>query len=489
MFIFPFNQSKKYVSIIALTGVMTLSACGSGSKNDNETPTESTVDTSSLTEMKLRENIQTGLTQGISSNISAVTSVAANSKVFGKIAEQSSANNQSSTRLKQMRRENNGTIMLSLNQSGFSSKISTDVLDGFSRMIDLSNIDQNKNVYSFDPNEAQVCSDPAGTSIADTSTAEEIANCQTILSHITFIVTVTKMENNEVTAATTLFKYDDAIFAKTGFDKTSGYYEILLTGMRSLLLGVNEISMAEDKIDIPTTMEGSVRVDFTAPTESRGSFKISIPTAVKLISNITGEEKKVEIATTNQLFSLVANSDTNSMEAVVSLDALNVLMTEKAESGSRFPVELILSALTGKAMVTNNGDQLKIVGLSAEGVKLKVDNLDAMRLNLKPLDALIDSSGTKSTVTLSKLLDFSFNQTNIRHYFESNGLTTDTLAVKVKADNGTTLTEYADNVTQVVTGNLSIKVSGIPDAFEVDASTGNCFSNSFDIIECPTQTP
>ncbi len=485
MFTFPFNQSKKYVSIIALAGVMALSACGSSSKDNNETPSETTVDTSNLTEMKLRENITTGLTQGISSNISALTSVAANSKVFGKIAEKSSTSNQTPTRLKQMPRENNGLIIL--NQGDFTSKISTNALDSFSRMIDLSNIDQNKNVYSFDPNEAQVCSDPAGTGIAETSTAEEIANCQTLLSHITFVVTVTKMENKEVTAATTLFKYDDAIFAKTGFDKTSGYYEILLPGMRSLLLGVNEISMEEDKIDIPTTMEGSVRVAFTAPTENSGSFKISIPTAVKLISNITGEETKVELATTSQLFSLAANSDTNSMEAVVSLNALNVLMTEKAESGSSFPVELALSALTGKAAVTNNGDQLKIVGLSAEGVKLKVDKLEAMSLNLKPLDALIDSSGTKSTITLSKLLDFSLSQTNIRHYFESDGLTTDTLGVDIKADNGTTLTEYTDNVVQLVTGNLSIKVSGIEEAFEVDASTGNCLSNSFEVIECPAQ--
>ncbi len=485
MFISHFNQSKKYVSIIALAGVMALSACGSSSKDDDETPAETTVDTSSLTEVKLRENIQTGFTQGISSNISALTSVAANSRVFSEIAEQSSANDPESTRLKQTRSESNGLIML--NQGDFSAEISIDALDGFSRMIDLSTIDQNKNVYTFDPNEAQVCSNPAGTDIAETSTAEEIANCQAILSHITFIVTVTKIENKEVTAATTLFKYDDAIFAKTGFSETSGYYEILLAGIRSLLLGVNEISMAEDKIDIPTTMEGSVRIAFTAPTETSGSFKVSIPAAIKLISSTTGEETKIEIAATDQLFSLAANSDTNTMEAVVSLNALNVLMTEKSESGSNFPVQLTLSALTGKAAVTQNGDQLRIVGLSAEGVKLKIDNLDAMSLNLKPLDALIDASGTKSTITLSKLLDFSLSQTNIRHYFESDALTTDTLGINVKADNGTTLTEYADDVMQVVTGNLSIKVSGIEDAFEVDASTGNCLSSSFELIECPPQ--
>ena len=465
------NQSKKHLLTVAL--MVALSGCGSSSKDD--TASEDSVDTSNLTEVNLRENIRTGMTQGISSNIAAVTTVASNSKVFGEAIEQ--VNNDPSR--KQSRRENNGFIV---NQGDFSAAIAEDSLDGFRRMIDFSTIDQNKNVYTFDPRESQVCSDPAGT-----STAEDIADCQTLMSHITFVVTVTKMDNNEVSAATTLFKYDDTAFAKTGFNETSGYYEIMLLGARSLLLGINEISEPEDKIDVPSTMQGSVRIAFTAPNETSGSLHVSVPTAIKVINNATDKETQINIDATDKLFFLSANGDANTMEVEISLNALDVFTTDKDDSGTSFPLQLVLSALTGKAVLTENGDKLLLTGLSADGVTLKIDNLDALLLSLKPFDALIDATGEKTTLTLNKLLAFNFSQTNIRRYFSSDSATTDTLTVKADADQGTTLTEYAEDLLKVVSGNVAIKVTGVEDAFEVNASAGNCINNKFDVVECPVE--
>jgi hypothetical protein len=468
---FHFYQSKKYLLSVAL--MTALSGCGSSSKDD--TTSENTVDTSDLTEVKLRENVRAGMTQGIRSNITAVTTVASNSKVLGEATEQ--VNSEQSR--KKSRRENNGFIM---DQGDFSVGIAEDSLDKFRRMIDFSTIDQNKNVYRFDPRESQVCSDPAGI-----STPEDIANCQTLISHITFVVTVTKMDNKEVTSATTLFKYDEVAFAKTGFDKTSGYYEILLLGMRSLLLGINEIAEPDDKINVPSTMQGSVHIAFTAPSETSGSLTVSIPNAIKLINNTADKATQINIDVTDKLFSLSANGDTNTMEVEVSLKALDVFTTDNDDLDNSFPLQLILSSLTGKAVLTENGDKLMLTGVSANGVKLKVDHLDAMLLNLKPLDALIDATGDKTTLTLNKLLDLNFSKTNIRHYFAMDRATTDTLTVKADADQGTTLTEYAEDVIQVLSGNIAINVTGVEDPFELNASAGNCINNKFDVIECPAQ--
>ncbi|MCK5814225.1 MAG: hypothetical protein KAH03_08195 [Cocleimonas sp.] len=470
--IFHTHRSKNYLSTLAL--MIALTGCGSSEKDKNDSSAESPVDTSSLSEAKLRENIKSGITQGATSNTAAVTKVASNSRVFSEIVPQ--VNNQ-----QPRRREGNAFIM---DQSGISLEMgmAENFLDSFSKMIDFSSVNQDKNIYTFDPHEEQVCSDPAGT-----STAEEIANCQTFMSHITFVVTVTKLENKEVTAATSLFKYDDATFAKAGFDETSGYYEILLSGMHPLLLGVNEVVASDDQIDVPTTMQGSVHIAFNAPTETTASLKISIPNAIKVINNTVDKETQITIAATDKLFSLATNGDANTLEVEISLNALDILTSDNDDTGNSFPLQLALSALTGKAVMTANGDKLILTGLLADGVKLTIDNLDAMLLNLKPLDAVLDASGDKSTLTFSKLFDLRLSRTNIRHYFSSDSETTDTLTVKADAEQGTTLTEYIDDIIKVVSGNIAIKVTDIDGPFEINASAGSCVNNEFDVIECPVQ--
>lgn len=486
MFTFQIKKSKNYLLKLAVaSAIAALTGCG-GSSSDggttsalttpvgNTDPAVNTIDVSGLTDQKIRAGLTTGMTQGITSSTNAVSSVFADSKVFTEISAQTDAT-QSPVAARSVAGDLDG-----LDEEGLSATLDSS-LESLSSLLDESSISQSGNVYTFDPNEAQVCTDSA-------STAQEVANCQTVVSHITFVVTVDKVVNDEVTAATTVFKYDTSTFAQVGFTDNSGYYEVQLAGARELLTGLNEVATAEDAIDIPTVMQGSFRVAFTAESENSGSVTVSIPTAISLSDDTAGNEMLINIGATNKLLNVTADGVAKTMEAEVGLAALDIRTTDEDDTGNSLPLQLVTSAITGKVVLSDNGSKLALSGISVGSVTFKVDNTDAMTLGLGSLDAILDATGSNSAISLSKALDFDFSMINIRNYFDSEEPASNELAINVDATSGTTLAETSDDIIKVTNGTVDIAVDATgDDRLEVSIPNGGCLNtDAIAAVDCPT---
>ena len=470
------------IGLAVATALLTLPGCGGGSDDGNTSGNAAPPDTSSLTDANLRSSLTKGMTQGVTANTTAVTSVLQNSAalkaVTGKVGGTTPT---SQTKSLQAARALGGT------PGGFdpgSFDIASN-LDIFDAMIEKGTYTQNGNVYTFDPNETAICADPENT-------AEEVADCQAVLSHITFVVTVNSVANNEVTAATTKFRYDTSTFAVTDFTANTGYYEIELPGTKTLLNGLNEVASAEDRIQVPTTMEGSLRVAFKALSENSGSFTVSVPQAIALTDNTPGDEIQMSLGQTDKLISLSADATAETLDLEVGFGALDLLTNDEDDSGNSVPVRLTLAALTGKMSVDASGTEMKLSGLSANSVKFKVNGQDALTLGLSSLDAVLDASTNNAIVRLQKALDFNIAATNINNYFDSFlGSTSPTYSksAKVTAPANTVLTEVTDDKTKVTGGPLAItiKETGKADVF-VSVPTGTCLDTSADtpaVAVCP----
>jgi len=480
-------QSAKYrktlLSLAVSGALITLASCG-GTDSDSTAGggggSGGSVDTSSLTTENLRSGLTKGLTQGVTANTSAFSTVLTNSKALNEVTGKASSLQSKSTISTKAAGSGSGSSGLNFDDT------MTDSLESLNEMIEMSSVSNSGNVYTFDPDENRICT-------SDTeSTPDEITDCKEVLSHITFVVTVNSVVNDEVTAATTEFKYDAATFAITDFTANSGYYQIELAGSKALLTKLNELADDEDKFDVPATMEGSVRIGFTAESENSGSVTLSIPNAIRLVNTTSGDEIDLTMATTTELLSMSANAATNEMNLKVSLGAFNLLANDEDDSGNPFPVSLALSALTGEMSVGTNGDVLTLSGLSANGVNFKVNGQSALTLGLSSLDAILDASGTAAVATLSEPLNFSMMVKNINAYFADELESTNpayTIEASATAPAGTTFTEMTDDLTKVTGGPLVININETGKAaVSVSVPTGSCLNTAGDTLAaapCP----
>lgn len=457
--------------------IVALSGCGGSSGGDTPKATGD-VDTSGVTNQSLRSSATAGMTQGITSNTSAFTTVFSDSKALQQLSGQLSNRSGFGAGSGTTRALGDG-----LDSDTVTDQID-DALETVGELIDLSTITQNGNVYTFDPNENQICADP--------DDAESAAECVSLLSHITFVITVNNVVNDQVVAATTAFKYDQSTFVVVDFTANSGYYEIQLAGLRTLLVGLNSNATDDDLIDIPAVMQGSLRLAFTAVGNESGTVTLSVPATISLSDNTEGEELQIDIAQTDKLFSLAADGTAKTMSVEVSIGALNLLTSDDDEAGS-FPVRLALSGITGKAMVTEAGDKLTLTNISANSVTVKVEDTQAASLSLTAFDAVLDASGTNAIATLSKALDFDLSITNLRNVFEDlfeGEGPGQTLTASIDAPSGTRVEEVGDDLLKVMGGSLNIVITpSDDDPVNVQIPDGSCLDTSEDaptVTSCPS---
>lgn len=458
------------VSLIALTG------CG-GSSNDDTTKNLNSggdvqrdqVNTSNIRQAKIRTDVNSGITQGIKSSVNNFTTIITSSGLFPQVSAGSSSDIEPQS----------PQLDVNITEDLVSSS-----LDSFSELIDRSDIAQNGNVYSFNPRESEICLD-------DESTPTEIADCKALLADIGFVVTVDKVENNEVVAATTIFKYENNIFATISFDNQSAYYQIDLAGTQLLLVGINRLASEEEKSSIASTMEGSIRLSLKTDSENNGSLTLSIPSALHVVDTTPGEEIDISIPVTSQLLSMTADGDAKTMDIELNLEAFNLKSTDEDDSGNSYPTQLIIGALTGKLALTEDGDKLTLIGVTANSVLFKVDNSEALKLNLDSLNALINSSGTHNVYTLNDVLNLDLSIRNIKNYFDDIGAPTDQLTINAKAPSGTVITELEDQgLIKVTSGTVELKVGNF-DGTVIDAtiSSEECLSTADDLsiqlVNCP----
>ncbi len=464
----PFFKRRNHLLALALSTVLvTVSGCGDGGGDNTQ------ADTTNISEAKLKADLTTGLTKGATANISAITKVLQNSAALQEVQSRASSIQPKSAAKSKAAGDGLGF-------GGDSNGLGVDSLGLIDDLIAQSTINQSGNVYTFDPNEGVICAnDELGLD------ATEANKCAQLLQPMTFVVTVTEANGDEVTAAETAFKFNGTTFATTGFTPTSGFYEVDFGGLKPVLVKVNDLADAADKFDIPQTMTGRLRTDFTAPDENNATITVSIPEALALVNTVPGEQIDLSIGTTSKLFRMSANAATTELEVEVGLGTLSALFTDDDDVSS-FPVELALNALTGTIAVTDSGDDMQITGLGIDTLTLKVDSVDALLVNMPQLNALLDASGANALVSLQSALDFSFNMTNVRQYFDDLSPATDSTSISIAAPAGTVLTEAGDEAIQVTGGTLTVEIEESGVAQSAVVPTGSCLdTTAITAIACP----
>lgn len=477
------NSARYYpFRITALTAAMTSLAFIIGCSPSDATTdgsTDGSVDVSGLSEQEIRGAAAAGATRGITANLSTFSGVMSNASVLENMTSQlgSSRTLQGTTRALMPR--DTGAVM---DDGGIDEIIQT-IADIF----DDSQVSQNGNVYTFDPDETQMCADPSAT-------PAEVAECEAVLSNVTAEMTVNATANNEITAATTDFLYSQAVVATVDFTSTSGYYELNLSGLQTFMQGVNDAVPVDEQATIPAVMSGTLRASFTVTGDYAASMTLSVPEAITISDDSATDPVSIELAATDSLAAVSANTNENSMTAEIGLGAINLLMADEDDMGNSFPIQLALSALTGKAVVTDNGDTLTLTGIGVDGFSLQVDQLSAATLDIANFGATLSAAGGYLQSTLNNDFALDLALTNIRgvlaDFFESTA-ESESLTVAIDAPANTQFTELETDVSKITGGPLTISMEKTGEAnVYVEVVDGACLDLSVDpaqTIACPAQ--
>jgi hypothetical protein len=429
------NISFNYLLTLTLaSAVISLNGCGGGGDSTKSAP-----DTSGVTDAKLKKSLKDGLTKGLSSNMDSLGSSLS--------TVNNNLNSSSSPKLLAGVAASD-PIVDGLNDA------KDKIVEKFNLLIDNSVSSSNGNVYTFDPNENTICSDPSLG-----NTPAEIADCKTILQPITFVSTVNAVDsNNNITEADTDFKYNNDIFSKLGFTNSSSYYQVEFGGLPGLLAGINGVASPSDQIDIPNSMAGSLRIGSNAQSATSGTFKVSVPTTIAISD--TSPVTNISIGQTNNLFSVSADSATNAISVNVSLSALDILTTQTDDQGTSFTEQVILSSITGNATATNNGNTVTLTGVGASSIQFKIDGALALDASLASLGATISSANNQTLLTLANALDFNLAMTNVKGFIDDSQPATDTLSMNIDAVNGTAVRKSTTNngpkLLRVTNGSLMV---------------------------------
>ena len=462
-------KRRNHLLAVALSAIL-VSVAGCGGGDDN---------TSNLTDEQLKKSIANGLTKGITSTTTTVRTVAENSKAVGEVNDlRERIQSRSLTATKAA-----GDSFQFTDGSGGGDFNPADILEVVNDIIEKSTVTKSGNSYTIDPDESTICSDPD-------MTAQEIQQCTDLLEDMIVVVKVNDVSGDQVTAATTQFQYKNATFVETDFTPTTAYYQVNLAGTKRLLTDINNMAPAEDKFPVPEIMQGSLRIAADVPNDNSATVTLSIPDAIRLK---TDDELDLSLAATNTVASLSADASTNRLDLEVGLNAVSALFPDEDAAGT-FPVEFSLQALTGKFSVIDQGDDLQITGLGFDTVKLRVDNTEALSLQLDKLDAVLDASGANAFVRLRKKLNFEISTTNVRNYLDDSGSPTDTSSASVEAPAGTEIAEADSegNILKVTAGgplDIAITESGTA-PIHLSVQKDQCFDTAPDfgpmqIITCP----
>ncbi len=439
------KTSLNYLLGITLTSaIISLSGCGGDGGSTKSTPP----DTSGVTDAKLKKSLKEGLTKGLSSNIDSLGKSLSNAN--------STFNNGSSSPKLLAGLSTSNMMMGVVNASDpivdNLNEVKDKIVENLNLLIDNSTSTHTGNVYTFNPNESVVCND-----LADTPSG--VTKCISILQNVTFVSTINGVSsNNDVTAADTDFKYNTSTFSKLGFTNNSSYYQVEFFGLPDLLTAINDVSAANNQIDIPSSMTGSLKIASSAQTATSGTFTVSVPAAIAIAN--TSPATHINIGQTNNLFSVAADSSSNALTVNMSLTALDILTTQQNNQGANQTEQIILNAITGNATITNNGNLVTLTGVGANSIQFKINGTVALNASLATLGATINAANGQTTLTLSDALNFDLAMTNVNGFLDDSQPVTDTVNLNIDAPTGSIARKSTNNngpkLVKVTTGSLTV---------------------------------
>ena len=325
---------------------------------------------------------------------------------------------------------------------------------------------RNGNTITIDPDENEICADE---SISD---ALGQSSCTQLLADLTVNLNAISDQSGTIT-----YSYRNQPVMDIGYSPISGSFELKLAGLNSMLTRAAELN--ENSELVPATMSGSIKLEAhvlnaTAGVEA-GSFKISIPEAMSIVSQADGLDVSMAPSTIMQITADSA-SGTASME--IGLGALSLASKNNELVGAPLQ-KLIMSGLTARADLASNGNVFTMsnIGLGNGPLVLSIDSLEAMRATLDTFGFTVNQSS--NAITLSGDMNLAVSMRNVLRYFDT-GMSPDSSAnYSIKAGSGTVFSE-------LVSGAMRIEQGGplVVDVAEFDGSVSTNSSVSVQAGQC-----
>ena len=272
--------------------------------------------------------------------------------------------------------------------------------------------------------------------------------------------------------------------------------EIFLQGIKQIEVVSSGFSSATDQINLPEIFTGSYKLSIELLSETSTEIVSSLPDGININGEIDGDPITISIANTSNLFSISADSETQS----VSLEyGLGTLLAKFTSDSLDYPYntsnyEVNLAKLTGLLQLNNNSSDNIVatnIGIGDQPFTIDIDNTNAVTFTLDTFGFNID--GTTKAVTLDRALNASFDVSNVNgelgiDTFEFATDPTDTSltgTLSVTAPANTVLLEmdsldYLTEITKIQSGGpLHITGTGY---FQIDTTvnTGQCLVSGED---------
>ncbi len=365
----------------------------------------------------------------------------------------------------------------------YDTRMRTETSGAFGATLGLSGAataTRSGNKITVNPDEAAICYEQGYSS--------QNAQCEQLLSDLVVEINATSDKSGDIT-----YLYRNRAVALVGYSPLHASYELKLDGLHEFLLAANQIGLTSS--ELADSMNGSVKLEArvlnaTAGSEA-GSVIVSVPQAVNIVNSSAGANVNLAPST---LMQMSANAATGDLAMEVNVGALALASPNEELPGSPLQ-KLVMSGLTAKASITQNGDLLTVsnVGLGNGPLSMTVDSLEAVRASMDTFGFVVDDRTNK--LVLNGDLNFSMLTKNIFGViddFESHDATAD---INIQAASGTTFTELLSGVMRLDQGGPLVVGYDISDGISsangtVSVGVGQCFGESYssdapiDVVGC-----
>lgn len=356
--------------------------------------------------------------------------------------------------------------------------------------------DHNENVITYKMDQS-VCNDDTG--------------CMAVMDKVRVVQTMFADDTGVL-----VLRYDNFKPIALGYSPDEWFLQADLGQIKS---AVDALSVAAnlsdvDKPQLPSTMEGLVRLTLAQPAVDQMEANLGVIAPVRVIE--TGE---VDLSVgVGKLLHVAVNDTAKTLSAKVNVGAVDATFADYSEEYNdltmtydeiKHMMAFSISKITGELVVDGTAQEIRVNGLSiGTGIQVKADNEPLIDITAADIAGV--ASITNKTIETTNAIDVKVVYNHVAGFNDGDfeGQTADFGSIQVTADAatmvemtsipvdvtetdsyGTTYTYTEDHtVIKVLAGQMSILGAGVLDA-DVTLAVDTCHDMDVDgppaLVECP----
>ncbi len=329
--------------------------------------------------------------------------------------------------------------------------------------------ERNGNLITIDPDESDMCAQQ-GDLVGDSVCEQLFADLRVTINALTD------------SSGTINYLFRDQSVLEIVYSPELGSYELSLAGIQSMILRTNELDTQSEPA--PDSMSGAVKFEARVLNSTVGaesaSMAMSVSETMTIVDSATGTDISIAPST---LLELTADAGSGTASIAIGIGAMSI--TSRSDSLAGNPLQnLMLSGITARADISNNGDVLTVsnVGLGNGPLVMSVDSLESVRATLDTFGFTVDASN--NTIELNGDLNYAAAFNNILGSLDETASHDSSSSFSLSAASGTTFAEMASGVMRIDQGGPLNLVYALFDGSSatngsVTVNQGQCFGEQF----------